>query len=89
MLEGGDSLLRASLPQYKSGSASCAGSHLREHGLIELSCRSGIPSMVLKTMNVNFMELAGCDLNESSAQACLVNTDPGHFFKTVESMLGR
>ena len=45
--------------------------------------------MVLKTMNVNFMELAGCDLNESSAQACLVNTDPGHFFKTVESMLGR
>ena len=44
--------------------------------------------MVLKTMNVNFMELAGCDLNESAAQACLVNTDPGHFFKAVESMLG-
>jgi len=53
----------------------------------DLTCRSGLPSLVLKAMNLDFVELAGCDLNESAAQACLTNTAPAHFFKTIESML--
>ena len=51
--------------------------------------RSGMPAIVLKALNVDFQELAGCDLNEAAAHACLVNSEPMHFFKTIESMLGK
>ena len=46
-----------------------------------------MPSLILQAMRVPFTELAGCDVNESAAYACIRNTSPLHFFRTVESQL--